>query len=67
MLEDWFVGLGIPPWGDQYGESMLRLAESFLRLLSSRDGELEAVTYQYGMAILRKRPGAHVSDTCSRQ
>lgn len=56
VLEDWQVGIAtVPPWNGSYGPSMLTLAQSFLRLLDSLDGELESVTYQYALAVLRKR------------
>jgi hypothetical protein len=48
----------VPPWNGQYGPSMLTLAQSFLRLLDTRDGPVESVTYQYGLAVLRKRKTA---------
>ena len=53
VVEDWFVGFGNHPLfpGDH---SMLRTAESFLQLLAAPGGEVESVTYRYGMIILRK-------------
>jgi hypothetical protein len=53
VLEDWTVGLA-EPWVHQYGDSMLRLAESFLRMLGPR-GDVDSVEYRYGQAILHKR------------
>jgi hypothetical protein len=58
VIEDWTVALRDDPhWGPQanWGDSMLRAAESFLPLLAFRDGEVESITYRYGLIILRKR------------
>lgn len=57
VVEDWSVALRDDPhWGPQanWGDSMLRLAESFLPLLAWRDGECESILYRYGLIILRK-------------
>jgi hypothetical protein len=57
VVEDWSVALRDDPhWGPQanWGDSMLRLAESFLPLLAWRDGECQSIEYRYGLIILRK-------------
>jgi hypothetical protein len=56
VVEDWFVGLGNPPWQD-WGDSMLRTAESFLPLLSVQDGDPDEITYRYGMVIMHRNGG----------
>lgn len=53
VLEDWSVAL-VEPYASQFGDSMLRLAESFLPMLVP-GGELESAEYRCGQAILRKR------------
>lgn len=53
VLEDWTVGF-VQPWVAQFGDSMLRLAESFLQMLHPA-GDIESAEYRYGQAILRKR------------
>ena len=61
VVEDWAVALRDDPhWGKQagWGDSMLRCAESFLPLLSHRDGEVDSITYRYGLIILHKNPAA---------
>jgi len=59
VIEDWFVGYGSHPLfrGDH---TMLDTARSFLELLDRRpmgralSGQVESVTYQYGMILIRK-------------
>lgn len=61
VVEDWSVALRDDPhWGAQagWGDSMLRCAESFLPLLSYRDGEVDFITYRYGMVIIHKSEAA---------
>ncbi len=50
VIEDWMVGLGWPGFDD----SMLAMAQGLLPLLT-RDGDVEDITYRYGLAVLRKR------------
>ena len=50
VVEDWMVGLGWPGFDD----SMLAMAQGLLPLLT-RDGDVEDITYRYGLAVLRKR------------
>lgn len=51
VLEDWTVAL-VEPFASEFGDSMLRLAESFLPLLA-RDAD--SAEYLFGQAIVRKR------------
>ncbi len=52
VVEDWMVGLpGIWP---TYGDSMLVMAQGLLTLLT-QGGDVEDITYRYGLAVLRKR------------
>jgi hypothetical protein len=37
-----------------YGDSMLLTAQGLLPLLT-RDGDVEDITYRYGLAVLRKK------------
>jgi hypothetical protein len=50
VVEDWMVGLGWPG----YDDSMLLAAQGLLTLLT-KDGDVEDITYRYGLAVLRKR------------
>jgi 8-demethyl-8-alpha-L-rhamnosyltetracenomycin-C 2'-O-methyltransferase/8-demethyl-8-(2-methoxy-alpha-L-rhamnosyl)tetracenomycin-C 3'-O-methyltransferase len=50
VIEDWMVGLGWPGFGD----SMLTMAQGLLTLLT-KGGDVEDITYRYGLAVLRKR------------
>lgn len=58
VVEDWQVALcgdnrsgrGAEAWGP----SMLKTAEWFLRLLDSRDAEVDTIVYRYGMVIIHK-------------
>ena len=50
VIEDWMVGLGWPGLDD----SMLLAAQGLLTLLT-RDGDVEDITYRYGLAVVRKR------------
>jgi 8-demethyl-8-alpha-L-rhamnosyltetracenomycin-C 2'-O-methyltransferase/8-demethyl-8-(2-methoxy-alpha-L-rhamnosyl)tetracenomycin-C 3'-O-methyltransferase len=50
VVEDWMVGLGWPG----YDTSMLLAAQGLLPLLT-RGGDVEDITYRYGLAVLRKR------------
>ena len=59
VIEDWMISLrkGERPgetWGYS-GNSMLRVAESFLSLLKYPDSECESIEYRYGLIILHKR------------
>ena len=51
VVEDWMVGLD--SWAG-YDGSMLTAAQGLLTLLT-RDGDVEDITYRYGLAVLRKR------------
>jgi hypothetical protein len=51
-LEDWMTGL--PGEYPGYGGSMLIAAQGFLELLT-KDGDVEDITYRYGLAVLRKK------------
>jgi len=51
VIEDWMISL----WGWDDG-SMLRTVQSLLLGLTSPTAEIASITYQYGMAIVRKRP-----------
>ena len=52
VVEDWMVGLpGVWP---EYGGSMLAVAQGLLPLLT-RDGDVEDITYRYGLAVVRKK------------
>lgn len=50
VVEDWMVGLGWDGWDD----SMLTAVAGLLRLLT-RDGDVEDITYRYGLAVVRKK------------
>jgi hypothetical protein len=50
VVEDWMVGLGWPG----YDDSMLVMAQGLLESLT-RDGDVEEITYRYGLAVLRKK------------
>ena len=52
VVEDWMVGLGWPGFDD----SMLAAAQGLLPLLT-RDGDVEDITFRYGLAVLRKQGG----------
>jgi 8-demethyl-8-alpha-L-rhamnosyltetracenomycin-C 2'-O-methyltransferase/8-demethyl-8-(2-methoxy-alpha-L-rhamnosyl)tetracenomycin-C 3'-O-methyltransferase len=52
VIEDWMVGL--PDEWHVYGDSMLVMAQGLLPLLT-RGGDVEDITYRYGLAVLRKR------------
>jgi hypothetical protein len=52
VIEDWMVGL--PHIWPEYGDSMLLTAQGLLTLLT-RDGDVEDITYRYGLAVLRKK------------
>jgi hypothetical protein len=52
VVEDWMVGL--PHIWPEYGDSMLLAAQGLLTLLT-RDGDVEDITYRYGLAVLRKK------------
>jgi hypothetical protein len=59
VVEDWTVALRDDPhWGAQsnWGDSMLRTAESFLPMLDRQDGEVASVTYRYGLIIIQRNP-----------
>jgi hypothetical protein len=51
VIEDWMVGL--PGWPG-FGEEMLTMAQGLLPLLT-KGGDVEDITYRYGLAVLRKR------------
>ena len=53
VLEDWFVGLPEMQYLG-FGPSMLRLAESFLSLLTET-GDVEDIHYRHALAVLRKK------------
>ena len=53
VLEDWTVGYA-EPWVHQFGDSMLRLAESFLQMLTP-GGDIDSVEYRYGQVFIHKR------------
>lgn len=50
VIEDWMVGLGWPGFDD----SMLLAVQGLLTLLT-RGGDVEDITYRYGLAVIRKR------------
>ena len=50
VIEDWMVGLGWPGFDD----SMLLAAQGLLTLLGE-DGDVEDITFRYGLAVVRKR------------
>ncbi len=51
VVEDWMVAL--PSW-PAYDGSMLTAVTGFLQLLT-KDGDVEDITYRYGLAVLRKK------------
>ena len=51
VIEDWMVGL--PDWPG-FGDSMLLAAQGLLTLLT-KDGDVEDITFRYGLAVIRKR------------
>jgi hypothetical protein len=51
VIEDWMVGL--PDWPG-FGDSMLVTAQGLLPLLT-KGGDVEDITYRYGLAVLRKK------------
>lgn len=53
VIEDWQVGFDGVGW-DIFDGSMVELAAWFLGLLSRPGGEVEEITYRFGMIILRK-------------
>ncbi len=58
VVEDWMVALGWPG----YDDSMLTAVAGLLPLLR-RDGDVEEITYRYGLAVLRKRRAGHMKTT----
>lgn len=52
VIEDWMVGL--PDEWPVYGDSMLLAVQGLLTLLTQH-GDVEDITYRYGLAVLRKR------------
>jgi len=50
VVEDWMVGLG--GWG--FDASMLTTVQGLLSLLT-KGGDVEDITYRYGLAVLRKK------------
>ncbi len=52
-VEDWMVGLPGGGW-PEYDSSMLAMAQGLLTLLT-RGGDVEDITYRYGLAVIRKR------------
>jgi hypothetical protein len=57
VVEDWQKGMGIgggEEWANS-DDSMLRCAESFLRLLNSRECDPDSIEYRYGLAIIHRR------------
>ena len=60
VVEDWMVSLRAAErpgetWEQPWGPSMLRAAESFLKLLDYPDAECDFITYKYGLVIIHKR------------
>lgn len=60
VVEDWQVALrgACRPgetWGQPWGESMLRAAESFLPLLAYPDSDCDFITYKHGLVIIHRR------------
>ena len=51
VIEDWMVGL--PDWPG-FDDAMLLAAQGLLTLLT-RDGDVEDITFRYGLAVVRKR------------
>ncbi|HEV2354034.1 MAG TPA: hypothetical protein VGR89_07315 [Puia sp.] len=57
VIEDWQVALRFDDhWGACYGPSMLKTAETFLTMLTERNGQIEEITYRYGLIIIKKNP-----------
>lgn len=54
VIEDWVVGLGVPPWNSD-DDSMVRCAESFLPLLGPRFCDPDFITYRHGLIIMHRR------------
>ena len=57
VIEDWQVSLCGDPSGrgpEAWGPSMLRTAEGFLKLLDSRDADIDQITYRYGLIIIQR-------------
>jgi hypothetical protein len=59
VVEDWQVSLRASArpgetWGQPWGPSMLRTAESFLPLLAWPDGECDSIVYRYGMILIHR-------------
>lgn len=54
VVEDWQVGFDSTEW-HMFDVSMVELAEWLLRLLDHAGGEVDEITYRFGMIILRKR------------
>lgn len=50
-IEDWTVGF---PWWPNHDDSMLVLARDLVNLLD-RGSDVESITYQYALIVLRKR------------
>ena len=51
VIEDWMVGL--PDWPG-FDDAMLLAAQGLLTLLT-RDGDVEDITFRYGLAVMRLR------------
>ena len=51
VIEDWMVGL--PDWPG-FDDSMLLAAQGLLTLLT-KGGDVEDITFRYGLAVIRKR------------
>jgi Methyltransferase domain len=58
VVEDWYIALDEEARRFYSGtwEAMLELVQGFLLMLTSPDAECESVRYQYGLAIVRRRP-----------
>lgn len=54
VIEDWYVAYEERWHGIYDGDSMLRVAESFLPMLTP-DGEIDEIRYRYGLIIVHKR------------
>jgi hypothetical protein len=54
VIEDWSIGLGVPPWNSD-DNSMLRCAESFLPLLDAVDCDPDFIEYRHGLVIMHRK------------
>ena len=61
VVEDWYVGMpNAGPAGENlfpfyHGDSMVRMVQSLIAMLDSKQSEADEITYRYGLAVVHKR------------